>query len=82
MAVATVSNQRSREAGLVSIPRREYEKLKVLSSLIDEKQLWFWTKAWQRKEQAADRDLKTKRLSRPYHSATELKVALKRLKRR
>ncbi len=82
MAVATVSSRRSREAELVSIPRREYEKLKALSSLIDKEQIWFWTKTWQRKEQAADRDLKTKRLSRPYRSITELKAALKRLKRR
>ena len=77
MAVATVSNQRSREVGLVPIPRREYEKLKALSSLIDEEQVWFWTKGWQRKERQAERDIAAGRVRGPFRSASELTRALK-----
>jgi hypothetical protein len=38
----------------------------------DEDQLWFWTPAWQKKEEGATEDIKRGRLSRPISSKKEL----------
>ena len=66
---------------LVAIPRREYDKLSHLSSLISEDQIWFWSKEWQAKEREADSDMKAGRISGPYRNKVELKKALAKLKR-
>lgn len=66
---------------IVLVPRQKYERMRSIIQLIDEDQLWFWTKEWQAKEKEAEKDVQTGRLSGPFRTKKELKAALADLKK-
>ena len=66
---------------LVAIPRSEYEGYLNFFKFIDKDQLWFWTKEWQKKEREADEDIRKGRVSGPYGTKKELRMALAKLKK-
>ena len=45
--------------------------------LIPKDQEWFWTREWQKKEQEAEEDIRTDRVSGPFKSAKDLVKSLK-----
>lgn len=81
MNVLTIPKTLIKNNDLVIIPRKEYKKFLYISKIIDEDQLWFWTKEWQKKERKAERDIKLGNVSESYRTRKELKVALDGLKK-
>ena len=77
MNIITIPQKLTKGDDLVIIPRKEYEKTKRILETISEKQLWFWTKEWQKKEREADKEIKRNRIIGPFHSGKELLKSLK-----
>jgi len=46
--------------------------------LIDEDQVWWWTKEWQKGEREAEKDIREKRLYGPFESAKEFKESIEK----
>lgn len=81
MATITIPKKLMKDADLVVIPRKEYEKYLFLSDAISKSQRWFWTKEWQEGEREADEAISSGHISKPYRTKVELKVALDAMKR-
>jgi hypothetical protein len=81
MTTITIPKQLVQDDDIVLVSRRAYERMRSIIQLIDESQLWFWTKNWQRKEKEAERDIHTGRLLGPFRTKKELKAALAGLKK-
>jgi hypothetical protein len=81
MTTITIPKRFIKDDDIVLVPRRTYEQMRSVIQLIDESQLWFWTKEWQSKEKEAERDIRSGRLRGPFGTKKELKAALAVLKK-
>jgi hypothetical protein len=81
MTTITIPKHLVKDDDIVLVPRKAYERMRLIVQLIDESQLWFWTKEWQAKEKEADSDIKARRLRGPFRTKKELKGALALLKK-
>ena len=69
-----------KDKDLIMISRKEYEVFSYFSKIIDQDQLWFWSKEWQEKEKEAEDDIKSGNISGSYKTKDELQTALNKLK--
>ncbi|HZY11070.1 MAG TPA: hypothetical protein VFF29_07940 [Bacteroidota bacterium] len=76
MTTITIPKRFVKDDDIVLVPRRAYERMQSIIQLIDESQLWFWTKEWQTKEKEAERDIQAGRLHGPFQTKKQLKAAL------
>jgi len=80
MKAVTIPREFAQTDDIVVIPRKEYEDFSVWKKTVrvrlDEQ--WFWTPEWQKKEQAADRAIKSKKIAGPFSNHKELLSALKK----
>ena len=81
MNTITIPKKFIRSDDIVLVPKREYERMRMIAEMVDENQLWFWSKEWQAKEREADADIRSGRLRGPLRNKKELKAALTLLKK-
>lgn len=80
MKLVTIPQNLAQKDDLVVIPRKEYERFSVWKKTIrvqlDEQ--WFWTPQWQKKEEAADKAIRAKKMTGPFSNHKDLLTSLKR----
>ena len=80
MEPVTIPKSLAQKGDLVVMPRKEYERFsmwkKTIRIQLDEE--WFWTPEWQKKEAAADKAIRAKKISSPFSNHEELLAALKK----
>ena len=80
MKAITIPKNLAQKDDFVIIPRTEYERFSIWKKTVrvqlDEE--WFWTPAWQKKEEAADKAIRAKKISGPFSNHKDLLVSLKK----
>ena len=80
MKPITIPRKLAQKDDLIVIPREEYEYFSVWKKTVrvrlDEQ--WFWTPEWQKKEEEADKAIKSKKITGPFSDHKELLSALKK----
>lgn len=80
MKAVTIPRKLAIKDDLVLIPRKEYKWFSIWKKAVDAqpKEHWFWTSEWQKKEMAADKAIRSKKVSGPFSNHKELLTALKK----
>lgn len=80
MKAVTIPKNLTQKDDLVVIPRKEYERFSIWKRVVrvqlDEQ--WFWTPEWQKKEEAADKAIRAKKITGPFSTHKDLLASLKR----
>lgn len=79
MKTVTIPKKPTQKDDLVVIPRKEYERFSIWKKTVrvQLRDQWFWTPEWQKKEEAADKAIRAKKMVGPFSTHKDLLASLK-----